>query len=356
MSKNKSVIISVMALVLGVVLLASSSAQIEKAFAADLTAGTVNITLEQKEKDVQKQITVFMKKDGYTNILKWETKLLNEKIKFISTTKEYKETWNKYLTKKQKNKLVKNLNKVLHSYRLSTIAKYKDKSAAIADKASTLKETKTNVKNFIKSYPKKNKNILTKEEQQQIQNLKNKVKKSYSIKNINSYKLKVEEIVLKAQERKEAEEKAAKEKAEEEEKPARAKQIPYDVSSWSNEKIEYVLVWGPKNNSFLAGTPMEGLGWYIAAGAYDYNVDPALLSSIAYVESKCGSYPYGSPYNAYGWICMNPEMYGWEDGIDKWYAFFADYFGGDIPVSSMHGYGGYGVDSIYPYLEEIRNT
>ena len=156
---------------------------------------------------------------------------------------------------------------------------------------------------------------------------------------------KQKEIALIEQQKKEAEEKAAK-----------IEPIPYDALEWSDEKIDYVLVWGPKNNSFLIGTPMEGLGWYIAAKAYDYNVDPALLSSIAYIESHCGVYPYDSEYNAYGWICMNPEMYSWEDGIDKWYAFFGEYFGGDIPVSSMHGYGDYGVDSIYPCLEEIRNA
>ena len=101
---------------------------------------------------------------------------------------------------------------------------------------------------------------------------------------------------------------------------------------------------------------MEGLGYIIAREAYDTNIDPAAIAAIATIESGCGAAMCGS-YNAYGWISPSPYNFeSWEDGIVQWHAFFSQWFAGDIPLSSMHGYGDYDVGTIAGSLEAIRNA
>ena len=117
----------------------------------------------------------------------------------------------------------------------------------------------------------------------------------------------------------------------------------YDAVSWSDEKLYYVSEWGPRIDSYLEGTPMADTGIMIARVAYDHGMDARLYPSIACVESGCGVAPYGSPYNVCGWVWNPPAMYSWEDACIKWHDFFQAYFGDEwYPISSMHGYGGYG--------------
>ena len=333
--------------ILTVVLLAGCTNAItpQRANADELTAGAA-VTLTQKESDVTKNLKKFMKKDGYTNYLKWQLAVIEQKVKFVNTTANYKKEWKKYLTKKQKERLEKNLTKVINANRLSTIDKLEKDSDAIVNKASLLKDTREKAKKTLARYLKNGREILNVDEKKAIKEFKSKVHSTYSIDRLNSYVEETKTIYADAKERKRQEEEAARIAAEAAAYRANLEaNIPFDCSYWSLEKLEYVNYWGERNNSFLAGTPMEGLGYYIVHKAYDYNCDPALLVSIANQESGCGVYPYGCEYNAYGWICMNPPMYSWEDGIDKWYDFFGPIFEGDIPVQSMHGYGGYGVDS-----------
>lgn len=268
-----------------------------------------------------------------------QLKIIKEKNKISKDTWKYLKVWKTYLSKKQKQQLKNNKNKAMNSFSLTKIKNYQKKNLTIIEKAKKVKKNRDNVKKYIKKIL--SKDFLNDKEKNTLQKYLKKIKKSYSVKKIKKYKQKAKKIFVKA-----------KERAVEEER-----YIPgMDTSGWSDAAIEYVKEWGRKNNTFLSGTPMEGLGYWIAAGAWDYNVDPAVLSSIAYIESGCGVAPYGSPYNAYGWIWNPPYMSSWEDGIYKWYEFFGQYFGGDIPVSSMHGYGGYGVETLYPYLEQIRNA
>ena len=123
---------------------------------------------------------------------------------------------------------------------------------------------------------------------------------------------------------------------------------------WARDKVDYVSEWGGRNNVFLDGTPMSGIGYMIADAAYDTDMDPRIFSSIASIESGCGIAPYGSPYNVCGWICGTPAMYSWEDGVYKWHWYFCDYFGGErYPISSMHGYCSYGPWYVNSIMEQI---
>ena len=131
--------------------------------------------------------------------------------------------------------------------------------------------------------------------------------------------------------------------------------MPYvNSDGWSSKHVSFVSDWGKRNNDFLAGTPMAGLGYYIAAAAWSYDIDPRLYSAIANVESGCGVAPYGSPYNCCGWVWNPPYMSSYEDGIDKWHDFFAGWWKGDWhPIDSMHGYGAYGPWYVNVEMEKI---
>ncbi|RAP50835.1 MAG: hypothetical protein BZ138_06270, partial [Methanosphaera sp. rholeuAM270] len=135
------------------------------------------------------------------------------------------------------------------------------------------------------------------------------------------------------------EQKDAEEQAREELEAVREQLSPYfDVTGWGQDKIDYVVEWGARNNAYLSGTAMEGTGYWIASSAHEHDMDPRLCAAVATVESGCGAAPYGCEYNVWGWICCTPEMYSWEDGIEKWHSFFSAYFGGErYPISSMYG-------------------
>ena len=67
-----------------------------------------------------------------------------------------------------------------------------------------------------------------------------------------------------------------------------------------SDKQEYVNLWTPRIDSYLAGSPMAGYGYAFANAAYDYNVDPRWSPAIACIESSKGSYCFLS-CNAWGW-------------------------------------------------------
>lgn len=131
--------------------------------------------------------------------------------------------------------------------------------------------------------------------------------------------------------------------------------MPYvNSDGWSSRHVTFVSDWGKRNNDFLWGTPMSGLGYYIADSAWRHDIDPRLYSAIANVESGCGVAPYGSPYNCCGWVWNPPYMYSYQDGIDKWHDFFAGWWKGDwYPIDSMHGYGAYGPWYVNVEMEKI---
>lgn len=127
-----------------------------------------------------------------------------------------------------------------------------------------------------------------------------------------------------------------------------------DARSWSNAKVEVVTEWAPRVNEYLKGSPMAGTGYLIVKAAYDTDMDPRLYAAISEVESGRGTSPYGSQFNVCGWIWNPPAMYGWEDAAVKWHGYFKQYWGGErYPITSMHGYGGYGPSYVNAEMAKI---
>ena len=67
-----------------------------------------------------------------------------------------------------------------------------------------------------------------------------------------------------------------------------------------SEKQEFVDLWAPRIDAYLAGSPLAGYGYAFANAAYDYHVDPRWSPAIACLESSKGLYTYAS-HNAWGW-------------------------------------------------------
>jgi len=79
-----------------------------------------------------------------------------------------------------------------------------------------------------------------------------------------------------------------------------------------SEKQDFVDLWTPRIDAYLAGSPMEGTGIFFANAAFDYNVDPRWSPAIACLESSLGRYCF-KPYNAWGWGAASWE--DWETAI-----------------------------------------
>ena len=63
---------------------------------------------------------------------------------------------------------------------------------------------------------------------------------------------------------------------------------------------DYIALWGPRIDSYLAGSPLGGYGDNFAAAAFDYNVDPRWSPAISTIESSKGRLCF-LPHNAWGW-------------------------------------------------------
>lgn len=79
-----------------------------------------------------------------------------------------------------------------------------------------------------------------------------------------------------------------------------------------SEKQDFVNLWAPRIDAYLAGSPLGGYGYAFASAAYDYNVDPRWSPAIACLESGKGSICFRS-HNAWGWGSVDwPD---WETAI-----------------------------------------
>lgn len=78
------------------------------------------------------------------------------------------------------------------------------------------------------------------------------------------------------------------------------------------DKQEFVNLWAPRLDAYLAGSPLAGCGIYFANAAFDYHVDPRYSPAIAKLESSLGNYCF-QPYNAWGW--GNVAWSDWETAI-----------------------------------------
>ena len=78
------------------------------------------------------------------------------------------------------------------------------------------------------------------------------------------------------------------------------------------EKQEFVNLWTPRIDAYLAGSPLAGYGYAFANAAFDYNVDPRWSPAIACVESSKGLFCYRA-HNAWGWGSI--DWPNWETAI-----------------------------------------
>lgn len=78
------------------------------------------------------------------------------------------------------------------------------------------------------------------------------------------------------------------------------------------EKQEYVDLWTPRIDAYLAGSPLAGYGYAFANAAFDYGVDPRWSPAISFVESSRGLYCFRQ-CNAWGW--GNVSWPDWETAI-----------------------------------------
>lgn len=130
--------------------------------------------------------------------------------------------------------------------------------------------------------------------------------------------------------------------------------VAYAADGWPEAKLMYVSEWAPRIDNYLAGTPMAGTGAIISRISWDHDMDARLYPAIAMIESGCGVAPYGCAFNVCGWVWNPPAMYSWEDACLKWHSYFSQWFGGErYPITSMHGYGGYGPSYVNDQMARI---
>ena len=73
-----------------------------------------------------------------------------------------------------------------------------------------------------------------------------------------------------------------------------------DGADWDGSKADFVEEWGPRIDTYLAGSPMEGQGETFAKAAWKNHIDPRWSPAIARMESSSGLYCFES-HNAWGW-------------------------------------------------------
>lgn len=234
------------------------------------------VSEELAQQEQQHALETAATKDGYTDIEKWQQvlekqkktnlKLINKGLKSSGTAPAVNAELAKYKIKTKGSQSIKTLKK---DYK--TIKKIVNYSSKIAKKQKSVSKS---AKKCLKKYKK----LLTSKQKKKLNTYAKQASKTYSIKQLK----KMDKSITKIQ------------------KKAIGGLVGMDVSKWSAKKIKYVKKWGARNNAYLSGTRMAGLGYYIAHKAYDHNCEPRLLCAIARIESGCGAQPYHSPYNAYG--------------------------------------------------------
>lgn len=115
-----------------------------------------------------------------------------------------------------------------------------------------------------------------------------------------------------------------------------------DTDGWSDDKIDFVIEWAPRIDSYLSGRTLSGYGAHFAAAAYDYDVDPRVGAAISVIESGGGDVCF-RPCNAWGW--GSSSWGSWEEAIDGWTQSFNSGYGYDMDASDCARYcpgnGGY---------------
>jgi hypothetical protein len=105
--------------------------------------------------------------------------------------------------------------------------------------------------------------------------------------------------------------------------------------SLADPRDEFVALWAPKIDAYLAGSPMAGTGSVFAEAAWDYGVDPRWSPAIAYTESSLGAVCF-KPYNAWGW--GTSSWSDWDTAIRAHVSGLARIYGYTISVSAAKKY------------------
>ena len=121
-----------------------------------------------------------------------------------------------------------------------------------------------------------------------------------------------------------------------------------------SDKDAFIAEWGARIDSYLAGSPMAGLGEVFAEAAWTYGVDPRFSPAIAMVESTLGRYCF-LPYNAWGW--GSSSWSSWEEAIWAHVRGLAVGYGGQLTYAGAKKYcpsnADYWYSSVLANMERI---
>ncbi|MBQ9041529.1 MAG: hypothetical protein IJ111_01805 [Eggerthellaceae bacterium] len=120
--------------------------------------------------------------------------------------------------------------------------------------------------------------------------------------------------------------------------------VSFDGADWYMTESEFVGVWAPRIDAYLAGSPMAGLGEAFARASWRYCVDPRWSPAISNTESSKGAYCI-RPHNAWGWGAADSDPYNlaaewgsWEEAIDAHVRGLATGYGYTISKAAAEKY------------------
>ena len=111
--------------------------------------------------------------------------------------------------------------------------------------------------------------------------------------------------------------------------------VASDNVDWTSEPNSFVVEWGARIDSYLAGSPLAGYGPTFAAAAWEYGVDPRWSPAISCIESGKGAVCF-LPYNAWGWGSVS--WGSWEEAIYSHVAGLAAGYGYTISYEAAQRY------------------
>lgn len=117
-----------------------------------------------------------------------------------------------------------------------------------------------------------------------------------------------------------------------------------DGADWSLDEDDFIAMWAPRIDAYLAGSPLAGQGENFARSAWRYCIDPRWSAAISNTESSKGAFCI-RPHNAWGWGAADSDPYGlasewesWEEAIDAHARGLANGYGYTISISGARSY------------------
>ena len=110
-----------------------------------------------------------------------------------------------------------------------------------------------------------------------------------------------------------------------------------ETPSLESKENEFVSEWGPRIDSYLAGSTLSGYGNVFAQAAWEYGVDPRISPAISCIESGKGTVCF-RPHNAWGW--GQTGWSDWESAINGHVSGFARLYGYSLTTEGAQMYSG----------------